>query len=126
MYMPACENVTGVQMSANVPPPPLRTHRLGYCASQRYIAFGSPLCVLLYGFRRVPSELLVPWPPRKRTSSIRESLPDIHIAATARLFTPPAYSPMPITIVALPCGVNSIALGDPTSSNPGGLSVISS
>src|ERR1700730_6772163 len=122
MYMPACENVTGVQMSANVPPPPLSTHRLGYCASQRYRAFGSPLCVLLYGFIRVPSALLVPWPPRKRTSSIRESFPAIHIAATARLFTPPVNNPIPITIVVPPCGASSMAFGDPTPSKPGVLS----
>src|SRR5579859_5564224 len=34
-YSPACANVFGVQISANVPPPPSVTHRLGYWLSQR-------------------------------------------------------------------------------------------
>ena len=40
MYRPACAKVLGVQMPTKVPPPPLVTHRLGYCPSQRRLQVG--------------------------------------------------------------------------------------
>src|SRR6266852_4928572 len=86
--MPACAKVLGVQISKNVPPPPPVIQRLGYWPSQRRFKSGSAVCVLLYGFSRLPSSFVVPCPPRKRTSFIIESLPAIHFAATARGFTP--------------------------------------
>src|ERR1039457_2005387 len=101
-------------MSAKVPPPPLETHRLGYCTSQRYFGFGSPVWELLYGFIREPSAAFVPCPPRKRTSSISESAPAIHRAPTARLLMPPVNSPMPVTIFCPPRGASSNARGPPS------------
>src|SRR5260370_31735095 len=111
---PAWAKVMGVQMWTNVPPPPSVTHRLGYCPSQRRFRSGSAVWMLLYGFSRVPSSFLVPCPPRKRTSFIRESLPAIHLTATARGLIPLVYSPIPIMMLVPPWGASISGLGGPT------------
>src|SRR5260370_20225977 len=104
-------------MSKNVPPPPSVTQRLGYCPSQRRLRSGSAVWVLLYGFSRVPSSFRVPCPPRKRTSFIRESLPAIHLAATARGLIPFVYTPIPITLLVPPRGASISGFGGPTPWN---------
>src|SRR5260370_41973680 len=101
-------------MWRNVPPALLVTQRLGYCPSQRRLRSGSAVWVLLYGFSRVPSGFRVPCPPRKRTSFIRESLPAIHLAATARGLVPLVYSPIPIMMLVPPVGASISGLGGPT------------
>src|SRR6516165_9285708 len=117
--MPAWAKVLGVQMSRNVPPPPSVTHRLGYCPSQRRFRSGSAVWLLLYGFSRVPSIVLVPCPPRKRTSFMSESLPAIHLAATARGLIPLVYKPIPIMMLVPPRGASISGLGGPTPGNEG-------
>ena len=69
---PACANVLGVQRSKNVPPPPSRHPQARVLAVPAAARSGSAVCALLYGFSRLPSRPLVPWPPRKRTSFIIE------------------------------------------------------
>jgi len=63
-----------------------------------------------------------PFGAASRVKLVNNLLVAIHIAATARLLTPPANRPMPITIVAPPCGARSMAFGGPTPSKPGVLS----
>src|SRR3954463_6798222 len=106
--MPACANVFGVQISANVPPPPWVTHKLGYCESHRLCRSGSAVWLLLYGF--VP----LPCPPRNLTSSISELSPADHRTPTARGFTPPVNTPSPVRILVPPSGASRTALGEPT------------
>src|SRR3954468_21303512 len=106
--MPACANVSGVQISANVPPPSCVTHKLGYCESHRLRKSGSAAWFLLDGF--VP----LPCPPRNLTSSISEPSPADHSTPTARGFTPPVNTPNPLRIFVPPSGAKRTALGAPT------------
>src|SRR5580698_6071763 len=105
MKRPACANVSGVQIFANVPPP-LSTQRLGYCESQGRWRSGSAVCVLLYGLIRLPSAELVPCPPKKRTSFTSDSLPECQSRPTARLFRPPVKIPRPVITSAPPEGAS--------------------
>src|SRR6266849_3951088 len=112
--IPAWAKVLGVQMSKNVPPPPSVTQRLGYWLSQRRLMSGSAVCALLYGFSRVPSGLLVPCPPRNRTSFIIDVAPAIHFTATARGLMPFVYRPIPNRILVPPFGASISGFGPPT------------
>ncbi len=116
------KNVTGVQMSANVPPPPFKHPQARILRvpaikvrSDRHCACcctGSCVCRRRYWFHgRRESE-------RHPSASL---YPAIHIAATALLFTPPANSPMPITIVVPFCGASNMAFGDPTPLKTSGI-----
>src|ERR1700674_2586150 len=112
--MPAWAKVLGVQMSKKVPPPPSVTQRLGYWLSQRRLRSGSAVCALLYGFSRVPSGLLVPCPPRNRTSFIIDLAPAIHFTPTARGLIPFVYRPIPNRIFVPPFGASISGFGPPT------------
>src|SRR4051794_5389501 len=111
--IPNWANVLGVHISAKVPPPPSATQRLGDCPSQRRRRSGSAVWLLLYGF--VP----LPWPPGNRTSTIIACSPARHRTPTARGFTPPVYTPKPLSIFVPPEGAEMTARGTPTRAKPG-------
>ena len=85
---------SGVQILANVPPPPSVTQRLGYWPSQRLRRSGSAVWSLLYGFGAAAVRR-----PRNRTSSISDALARRHSTPTARGLMPPVKTPRPLSDV---------------------------
>ena len=105
---PAWANVSGVQISAKVPPPPSRYPKAGILPVPALvqIGIGGVVVVIRIGAAAVAAQ--------EAHIVDQRSSPALHSTATARGLMPPVKTPKPLMIFVPPGGAEITARGAPT------------